>query len=57
MTPVYFYLVFFLQEKKIVIGKYFRFTKLEGDFLKFQFVIFKAVGVEYSNQIRLCFTQ
>lgn len=46
----------FYRKKKIVIEKYFRFTKLEGDFLKFQFVIFKAVGVEYSNQIRLCFT-
>lgn len=50
------YLAFALQRKKyIVAGKYFRFTKLEEDFLKFKFVIFKAFGMEYSNQIMLCF--
>lgn len=46
----------FTGKKKIFPGKLSMFTKLE-DLVEFEFVIFKAFDMEYSNQTRFCFIQ
>lgn len=43
--------------KKNFSGKHFMFAQLEEDLVEFKFVIFKAFGIEYSNQTRFYFIQ